>query len=342
MVGLIPELELLIGKQAPIPDLPPQDAQNRFQMVFLRFLAVFTRPRHPLVLFLDDLQWLDAATLDLIRHLVTEPDARHLLLIGAYRENEVGLEHPLSQMLADIRKASAVVHEIVLGPLSIENVDQLVQDALHCNPQIARSLAQLIHEKTGGNPFFAIQFLTALSEEGLLVFQPGRQTWIWDLRRIHAKGFTDNIVDLMAGKLDRLPEATLGALRQLASLGNSAGLPLLSIVLENSEEAIVAMLREAVLAGLVSDLDGAFAFTHDRVQEVAYALIPEEWRAQHHLRIGRSIIAKLTPNGMEEKIFDIVNQLNAGRRLISSLDEKDFGGGIEPSSRKKSESVSRL
>jgi PAS domain S-box-containing protein len=335
MVGLIPELELLIGKQAPIPDLPPQDAQNRFQMVFLRFLAVFTRPRHPLVLFLDDLQWLDAATLDLIRHLVTEPDARHLLLIGAYRENEVGLEHPLSQMLADIRKASAVVHEIVLGPLSIENVDQLVQDALHCNPQIARSLAQLIHEKTGGNPFFAIQFLTALSEEGLLVFQPGRQTWIWDLRRIHAKGFTDNIVDLMAGKLDRLPEATLGALRQLASLGNSAGLPLLSIVLENSEEAIVAMLREAVLAGLVSDLDGAFAFTHDRVQEVAYALIPEEWRAQHHLRIGRSIIAKLTPNGMEEKIFDIVNQLNAGRRLISSLDEKDLVAGLNLRAGKK-------
>ena len=135
MVGLIPELELLIGKQVPIPDLPPQDAQNRFQMVFLRFLAVFTRPRHPLVLFLDDLQWLDAATLDLIRHLVTEPDARHLLLIGAYRENEVGLGHPLSQMLAAIRKTSAAVHEIVLGPLSIENVDQLVQDALHCDPQ---------------------------------------------------------------------------------------------------------------------------------------------------------------------------------------------------------------
>jgi predicted ATPase len=163
MVGLIPELELLIGKQVPIPDLPPQDAQNRFQMVFLGFLAVFTRPRQPLVLFLDDLQRLDAATLDLIRHLVTEPDARHLLLIGAYRENEVGPAHPLSQMLADIRKTSAAVLEIVLGPLSIENFDQLVLDALHCDPKNARSLAQLIHEKTGGNPFFAIQFLTALS-----------------------------------------------------------------------------------------------------------------------------------------------------------------------------------
>jgi hypothetical protein len=287
MVGLIPELELLIGKQPPTSDLPPQDAQNRFQMVFLRFLGVFARPRHPLVLFLDDLQWLDTATLDLIKHLVSEPDARHLLLVGAYRENEVGLTHPLSQMLAEIRQASAPIEEIVLEALSIHNVDQLILDTLDCEPHNARPLAQLVHEKTGGNPFFAIQFLTALSEEGLLVFEPGSETWIWDLRRIHAKGFTDNIVDLMAGKLDRLSEATQQALGQLACLGNIAGVPLLSIVLQDSEDAIVAMLREAVLAGLVCDLGGAFAFTHDRVQEAAYALIPEEWRAQYHLRIGR-------------------------------------------------------
>jgi predicted ATPase/C4-dicarboxylate-specific signal transduction histidine kinase len=328
MAGLIPELELLIGKQSPIPDLPPQDAQNRFQMVFLRFFGVFARPRHPLVLFLDDLQWLDTATLDLIKHLVTEPDARHLLLIGAYRENEVGLSHPLSQMLLEVRQAGAPVQEIVLGPLSIENVDQLVLDALDCQSYSARSLAQLIHEKTGGNPFFAIQFLTALSEEGLLVFEPGAETWTWDLRRIHAKGFTDNIVDLMAGKLDRLPEATQEALRQMACLRNISGAPFLNIVLQDSEEAIFSMLREAVLAGLVCDLDGVFAFTHDRVQEAAYALIPEELRAQHHLRIGRSIIAKMTQDEIEEKIFDIVNQLNSGRRLISSLEEKDLVAGL--------------
>jgi PAS domain S-box-containing protein len=324
MVGLIPELELLIGKQPPTPELPPQDAQNRFQMVFLRFLGVFARPRHPLVLFLDDLQWLDTATLDLIKHLVTERDARHLLLVGAYRENEVGLNHPLSRMLQEIRQASAPVQEIVLDPLSIENVDQLILDTLACEPGGTRSLAQLVHEKTGGNPFFAIQFLTTLFEEGLLVFEPGKETWTWDLRRIHAKGFTDNIADLMAGKLDRLPQATREALSQLACLGNIAGAPLLSIVLQNSEEAIVAMLREALLAGLVCDLDGAFAFTHDRVQEAAYGLIPEERRARHHLRIGRSIIAKLTYDETEEKIFDIVNQVNSGRGLISGLDEKDL------------------
>ena len=208
MVRLIPELELLIGKQPPIPDLPPQDAQNRFQMVFLRFLRVFARPRQPLVLFLDDLQWVDAATLDLIKHLIAEPDTRHLLLIGAYRQNEVGPTHPLSQMLAELRESSAEVQEIILGPLAIEDLHQLVLDALNCELEGAQSLGQLIHEKTGGNPFFAIQFLTALSEEGLLFLEPGASAWSWDLERIHAKGFTDNVVDLMAGKLDRLPPTT--------------------------------------------------------------------------------------------------------------------------------------
>ncbi|HEY0789970.1 MAG TPA: AAA family ATPase [Chthoniobacterales bacterium] len=324
MVGLIPELELLIGKQPPLPDLPPREAQNRFQLAFRRFLGVFARPQHPLVLFLDDLQWLDAATLDLLKHLATEPDTRHLLLVGAYRKGEVAQTHPLSQVLAEIREASVPVQEIVLGPLSIENLDQLVLDALHGERQGVRSLAQLIHEKTGGNPFFAIQFLTALSEEGLLAFEPGAATWTWDLRRIHAKGFTDNVVDLMAGKLDRLPEATQEALHQMACLGNIAGVPFLSIVLGASQEAIIALLREAVLAGLVCELDGAYAFTHDRVQEAAYALIPEALRARHHLRIGRSIIAAMTHEEVEEKIFDIVNQLNLGRALISDLDEKDL------------------
>jgi predicted ATPase/C4-dicarboxylate-specific signal transduction histidine kinase len=324
MVRLIPELELLIGKQPPIPDLPPQDAQNRFQMVFLRFLGVFARPRQPLVLFLDDLQWVDAATLDLIKHLVTESDTRNLLLVGAYRQNEVGPTHPLSQMLAEIRESSAEVQEIVLDPLSIEDVDQLVLDALHCEPLGARSLGQLIHEKTGGNPFFAIQFLTALSEEGLLSLELGASVWSWDLQRIHAKGFTDNVVDLMAGKLDRLPPRTQEALRQMACLGNSAGFPFLSIVLQDSEEAIVALLRNAMLAGLVHIFDASYTFTHDRVQEAAYALIPEELRAQYHLRIGRSIIAKMTDDEIEEKIFDVVNQLNLGRTLISLLEEKDL------------------
>ena len=172
IVNLVPELELVIGKQPPVAELPPQDAQNRFQMVFRRFLGVFAKPEHPLALFLDDLQWLDTATLDLLEHLATHSEVRHLLLVGAYRDNEVGPAHPLLRTLEAIRSAGARVQDIVLAPLGLDDVGRLVADALHCAPERARPLAQLVHEKTGGNPFFAIQFFTALAEEGLLALDP--------------------------------------------------------------------------------------------------------------------------------------------------------------------------
>ena len=230
MVDLVPELKLIIGEQPPVPDLPPQDAQNRFQLVFRRFLGVFARPEHPLALFLDDLQWLDAATLDLLEHLVTHPEVRHLLLVGAYRDNEVGPAHPLLRTLEAIRKAGARVQEIVLAPLGLDDVGRLVADALHCEPERARPLAQLVQEKTGGNPFFAIQFFTALAEEGLLAFDPVTRAWRWDMERIRAKGYTDNVVDLMVGKLKRLSATTQEALKQLACLGNVAEIATLALV----------------------------------------------------------------------------------------------------------------
>jgi predicted ATPase len=166
IVSLIPELEFIIGKQPPVLDLPPRDAQNRFQMVFRRFLCAFARPEHPFALFLDDLQWLDAATLDLIERLVTHPEVRHLMIIGAYRDNEVTPSHPLVRTLEAIRTAGVGVREIVLAPLALDDVSRLVGDSLHCEPERARPFAQLVQEKTGGNPFFAIQFFTAMAEKG--------------------------------------------------------------------------------------------------------------------------------------------------------------------------------
>ena len=222
MVDVVPELKLILGDQPPVPELPPQDAQRRFQLVFRRFLGVFARPEHPLALFLDDLQWLDAATLDLLEHMLTQPDVHHLLLVGAYRDNEVTPTHPLMRRLAAIRQAGAPVQDILLAPLGFEDVGRLIADALHCEPERAEPLARLVHEKTGGNPFFTIQFLTALAEEGLLAFDHGKACWSWDLDRIQAKGFTDNVVELMLGKLNRLPVETQAALQQLACLGSAA------------------------------------------------------------------------------------------------------------------------
>ena len=227
-MDLVPELKLIIGEQPPVPELPPQDAQGRFQLVFRRFIGVFARPEHPLALFLDDLQWLDAATLDLLEDLLTRPDVQHLMLIGAYRDNEVDPTHPLMRKLEAIRQAGAIVQEIVLAPLAREDLGQLIADSLHCEPERAAPLAQLIHEKTAGNPFFAIQFISALAEEALLTFDHGEARWSWDLNRIHAKGYTDNVVDLMVGKLNRLPVETQNALQQLACLGNSAEFAMLA------------------------------------------------------------------------------------------------------------------
>ena len=312
IVNLIPEVEFVIGKQPPVAELPPQEARGRFQLVFRRFLGAFARPEHPLALFLDDLQWLDTATLELLERLITDPDVRHVLLIGAYRDNEVSSSHPLMRTLAAIRDAGARTQEIVLAPLGLDDVERLIADALRCGPNSAGPLALLVHEKTGGNPFFAIQFLTALAEEGLLRFDRDARPsiWTWDLDRIRAKGYSDNVVDLMLGKLRRLPHQTQTALQQLACLGNVAEIATLNLVFGQSEEEIHAPLRDAVRTGLILRLEGSYAFLHDRIQEAAYALIPESERAEVHLRIGRALLASLTADGLAEHLFDVANQLN--------------------------------
>jgi PAS domain S-box-containing protein len=323
IVNLIPELELIIGAQPPVPDLPPQDAQNRFQLIFRRFLSAFASPEHPLALFLDDLQWLDAATLDLLEDLMTQPDVRHLMLVGAYRDNEVGLSHPLMRKLEAIRASGATVQEIVLTPLTRDDLGQLIADSLHREPEQAAPLAQLVHEKTAGNPFFAIQFVSALAEEELLTFDHDTAAWSWNLRRIHAKGYTDNVVDLMVGKLNRLPARTQDALKQLACIGNSAELATLAMVCRDSLEEAQNDLWDAVRVGLVFRSEDAYWFLHDRVQEAAYSLIPEAERGEAHLRIGRRLAAGTASAEIEEKIFEVVNQFNRGSRFITSADERE-------------------
>jgi AAA ATPase domain/Protein kinase domain len=322
IVDLVPELELVIGEQPLVADLPPQDAKNRFQMVFRRFLSLFAREQHPLALFLDDLQWLDSATLDLLQHLVTHPEVRHLMLVGAYRDNEVGLAHPLIQMLETIRNAGARVEEIVVIPLGLDDIGLLVTDALHCETEYARPLAQLVHEKASGNPFFAIQFLTALNEDGLLVFDPVAPAWRWDIDRIRARSYTDNVADLMLGKVKRLSAITQEALKQLACLGNVAEIAALAMVQGDAEEAIHTSLREAIHAGLILRQESTYTFLHDRIQQAAYSLIPEERRTDTHLRVGRALLGSMTPDQLTEHLFEVVSQLNRGAARLIDRDEK--------------------
>ncbi|HEX4166576.1 MAG TPA: AAA family ATPase, partial [Bryobacteraceae bacterium] len=322
MVNLIPELAVIVGEQPAVAELPPQEAQHRFQLLFRRFIGVFARAEHPLALFLDDLQWLDKATLDLIEHLGTHPEVRHLLLVGAYRDNEVGPSHPLMRTLGLIRSTKAAMQEIVLAPLKLRDMEHLVVDALRCDRAMAQPLVQLLHEKTGGNPFFTIQFLTLLAEEALLTFDHGATAWTWDMPRIRAKGFTENVVDFMATKLRRLPDTTRDFLGKLACVGNSAETATLSMVFGVSEDEIHGALWEVVRAGLISRLDGAYFFLHDRVQEAAYALVSEDRRPAVHLQIGRILTARTLPVEIEKKIFEIVNQLDRGAALIQSPEER--------------------
>jgi PAS domain S-box-containing protein len=323
IVSLIPEVEFIVGKQPPVPELPPRDAQNRFQLVFRRFLVAFAQPEHPLALFLDDLQWLDAATMELLEHLMTGPEVRHLLLVGAYRNNEVNRSHPLTRTLDAIRKAGATMREIVLMPLGLDDVDRLVADTLHCTRDTAHPLAQLVQEKTEGNPFFVIQFFAALGEEGLLSFDREQALWRWDVARIRAKGYTDNVVDLMVGKLKRLPDRTQEALKQLACLGNVVECTTLVLVCGESDEEVHTALWEAVRTGLILRLEGSYKFLHDRVQEAAYALIPAGEQAAAHLRIGRVLASRTETDEIEETIFEIVNQLDRGAALIDAREERE-------------------
>jgi PAS domain S-box-containing protein len=323
IVELVPELKHIIGEQPPVPQLPPQDAQGRFQLVFRRFISVFARAEHPLALFLDDLQWLDAATLDLLEDLLTRSDLQHLMLIGAYRDNEVDATHPLVRKLDAIRQAGAVLQEIVLTPLGRDDLGRLLADSLHCDSEQAAPLAQLIHEKTTGNPFFAIQFISTLADEGLLAFDYSEGRWSWNLNRILAKGYTDNVVALMIGKLTRLPVETQNALQQFACMGNSAEFEMLRMVYQESIEQLHDHLWEAVRTGLIFRSDDSYRFLHDRVQEAAYSLIPKDLRAEAHLRIGMLLATHTPAARREEVIFEIVNQLNRGSHLLTSVKDRE-------------------
>jgi PAS domain S-box-containing protein len=282
---------------------------------------VFANDAHPLLLFLDDLHWADAATLDLLADLVTAPDVSHLMLIGAYRDNEVDAKHLLRLTLNTVRNNGAAVQEVNLLPLSREHLVQLIADALRRSSESVEPLAELVSQKTGGSPFFVVQFLTALAEEGSLTFDHSTACWTWKLESIQSKRHTDNIVELMTEKLNRLPHESKQVLQELACLGSAARIGVLAPIRGVSEQQIEAALSGAVTSQLVERRADTYRFIHDRVREAAYSLISEQ--ARTHLRIARRLVKCTPPERLEEEIFEIVNQYNHGSALLLSQDERD-------------------
>ncbi len=340
--AVIPEVELIIGPQPAVPDLPPLEAQNRFNLVFQNFIKVFTRPEHPLVIFLDDLQWADGASLKLLEVLMTASEGEYLFLIGAYRDNEVNETHPLPLTLAEIQKAGTTVNHIFLAALTLPHLVQLVADTLHCPPTQAKPLAELILAKTEGNPFFINEFLKSLYIEALISFDFQRGRWQWDLGQIRARGMTDNVADLMSHKVRRLGDNTQQVLKLAACVGNQFDLQTLAIVYQKSPQETSASLWEAMTEGLIVPLGDTYQlmsldvqglaetvmveykFAHDQIRQAVYSLIPEAEKQAVHRQVGQLLLQalKTQPEEQEQKVFDIVNQLNLGRELISEQSER--------------------
>ncbi|MBD2007172.1 MULTISPECIES: AAA family ATPase [Cyanophyceae] len=355
IVDVIPEVELIVGQQPPVAQLGSTESQNRFNIVFQQFIRVFAKKEHPLVVFLDDLQWADSASLNLIQLLMTARDSRYLFLIGAYRDNEVNASHLLMMTLDEINSANAIVNHINLKPLDLGHTNQLISETLSCDEVESKPLAELVIRKTNGNPFFVNQFLKSLYEEKLLNFVPSQSVlnkraqavWQWNLEEIKKVGITDNVVELMAGKIQKLSDNTQQILKLAACIGNKFDLKVLSFVYENSPAATAIDLWEAIREELVLPLDNnykifldfdaqeannylvstdtlvSYKFLHDRVQQAAYSLIPEENKQDFHLKIGQLLLGNTSLEERESKIFDIVNQLNFGSELIVNQEARN-------------------
>ncbi|WGV28017.1 AAA family ATPase [Halotia branconii] len=347
IMDVIPQLEQIIGKQPSVEQLGATEAQNRFNLFFQRFIRVFTKKEHPLVIFLDDLQWADLASLKLIELLITDYDSEYLLIIGAYRNNEVDVTHPLMQVLEHFEKEGARVNHISLQPLKTKYINQLIADTFNCSTEESKPLTDIVTKKTQGTPFFLIQLLQFLYRKKLFLFDYNKNRWHWNLEEIEKVGITDNVVDLTIDKITALDKNTQKILHLAACIGNQFNLEILSVINNKSQLTTARELHPALESGLILPLNNdykipllwnqeeisrdtseipkyiPYKFLHDRVQQAAYALIPKDDKKIVHLQVGYFLLKNTQENELEENIFDIVNQLNEGAELITERSERD-------------------
>lgn len=353
LTEVIPNLALIIGEQPEVVQIGAQEAQNRFNRTMQSFVQVISTKEHPLVLFLDDLQWADLASLSLVRLLMVDEANQYFLIIGAYRDNEVGSSHQLMLMMEELGEAllrsseegktRAKINKIILGNLTKDAIGELIRDTLNCeNNQNALELTDLVYEKTLGNAFFVTQLLKNIYEDELLVFDFEANRWVWEVEEIRTQRITDNVADLMTQKMTKLPRKTQEVLKLAACIGNHFDLQTLAVVEQSNVFDCFARLWQAITAGLVAPSDGnyqlyqhqmniggeiteikaGFRFIHDRVQQAAYALIEPEQRQAVHLRIGRLLLDNVNKEKWGEVIFEIVNHLNLGKELITKREEQ--------------------
>ncbi|MEB3218004.1 MAG: AAA family ATPase, partial [Nostocales cyanobacterium 94392] len=341
LIEVIPELKQIIGEQPPAPELSGSAAQHRFNLLFQQFIQVFTTIEHPLVLFLDDLQWADLASLQLLKFLMS--DNGYLLMLGAYRDNEVSPTHPFILAMEELKKAEQVINTLILKPLSLDDTNHLVADTLNCLSDLAKPLTKLIYRKTKGNPFFITQFLKALHGEGHIRFNRDRCYWECDIAQVNALAVTDDVVEFMAVQLQKLSLEAQEMMKLAACVGNQFDLATLAIVSQQGIHQVAIALWDVLHEGLViptsrvykffqaDEIEQAggekaanpiYRFLHDRVQQAAYSLIPENQKQVTHYQIGKLLLRNLSIAEREERIFDVVNQINIGKPLLKDESER--------------------
>ncbi len=328
LTNVIPNLELVIGKQPEISEVGPTQAQNRFNLVFGNFIRAIARQEHPLVLVIDDLQWADSASLSLLKVLMSDQEIPYLLLIGAYREHELGPSHPLSMTLEELKQDQANITTITLHNLSQDHVTDLIGETL-LHPEGVARLASLVYEKTRGNAFFVKQLFHVLYDNRLLEFDAVAQCWHWNMAAIQQVGMTDNVVELMAAKVQKLPTTTQQIVTLAACIGNRFDLETLAIIAERTPHETAQTLQQALFEGLIMETGNSkfqipnskFQFSHDRVQEAAYSLIPDNEKAPVHLNIGKLLRDKIPQDQQAERVFEIVSQFNAGKNLLDQPED---------------------
>lgn len=330
IIDVIPEMELIIGAQPRPPQILGEAERNRFTLTFRNFIKSLPTLEHPVVIFLDDLQWADLATLNLIQNLLqaaVHDETKYLFVIGAFRDNEVSDAHPLNLMFEKVKEFGVNIENISLSPLDKPNIQQLVSDTLGNQVQNTETLTLMIYEKTAGNPFFINQFFRSLFDEGLLTFDTKKAVWTWDIEKIKEKSFTDNVIDLMSGKIRKLDLTAQKVLKVASTIGREFKVEMISVLLGKKPSEIITDLATAVFEGLVIPNTYAekkisnFRFLHDRVQQAAYSLLSGDELTETHYKIG-NILLQSTPEKQEEQIFDLVNHLNFAKSLINGQEEK--------------------
>lgn len=325
IIDVLPQVELIIGKQPEIPEQSFQQTQNRSNIVFRDFIKIFARSENPLILFLDDLQWVDDASLQLIDALLQDVEMKYFLLIGAYRDTDVDVSYPLYESLNKWRKSleaekmTGILQESRLSGLEQSDIARLLSDTLKCRVEDGRTLAELVFAKTAGNPFFIHEFLKKLREDRLITFENG---WNFDVAEIRQADITDNVAELMTHKLQRLPGNTLTAIKIAACVGGEFPIHTVAIAAHRSEEEISAELKQAVDEGVLLKIGDKWKFSHNKVHEAAYLLTTEDERLKMHAEIGRSLWQEAEEQDEDTYLYDLVHHLNKAGESLSSR-EKD-------------------